>query len=224
MLDQGDMGIELPAHVSLSGLCFDHLGYEYQVLPIRSLVAQAQPGPWHVVSRGLWLRSVLEDFFETVGTARLSNLVEAAGLATPMHRSHATVLVDELCDEWSHARVALYRRERAVHRSFLPHAYEAAEEDPTAQEEEEPPENKFKVRIPIDPADASSWDDRITLIDDGGAKQVRTVADDQLAGDAFLDLEYDVEEGKAYSLEIDLGAPHKAFFLFEETSYKDLMS
>lgn len=82
---------------------------------------------------------------------------------------------------------------------------------------------RFRVRLPVNPADTASWDDSFSLIDDGGARQTRTVANDQVPGDAYLDLVYLIKAGKSYSLEVNLGDPCQAFFLFEDKPYDELV-
>ena len=87
----------------------------------------------------------------------------------------------------------------------------------------QPPQ--LHVRLPIDPADVSSWNDKYTLLGTGptgDSEIVRTVSDDQVPGDAAVDLVYPIFPGHRYSLRIELGDPYPPFFLFEDLPFTRL--
>lgn len=83
------------------------------------------------------------------------------------------------------------------------------------------------IRLPIDPRKASSWDDRFTLIEHAAdgmlRRQARSVKDDHVPGDAFVDLIYrGLRRGRSYSLEVDPGAEGDPYLLFEEIPFDEL--
>ena len=86
---------------------------------------------------------------------------------------------------------------------------------------------RLRVRLHYDPAKASTWDDTYTLVAFRGTaasrRTVRTYKDDQVAGDSYLDLLYDVEPGYSYTLEVDPGAGGSSpVRLFENHSFDAL--
>ncbi len=87
---------------------------------------------------------------------------------------------------------------------------------------------ELHVRLPIDPADVSSWDDKFVLMatrDGETTKQVKTICDDQVPFDALVDLVFhDMKPEWSYSLEVDLGSEGVKYFIFQDHSYHDLFS
>jgi len=81
------------------------------------------------------------------------------------------------------------------------------------------------IRLPIDPEEAASKDDRFTLTSaDGTYEKVLTVRDDAVEGDAFVDLVFDnLRQSAAYTLEVDPGAEGTPYALFEEVPYGELV-
>jgi hypothetical protein len=82
------------------------------------------------------------------------------------------------------------------------------------------------LRLPINPAEASSKDDKFTLTSsDGSYKKELTVKDDKVDGDAFVDLLFDnLKTTKAYTLEVDPGSEGGPYRLFEDIPYEELIS
>lgn len=95
------------------------------------------------------------------------------------------------------------------------------------QDEEEETEIKYKlhVRLPIDPNEAQSLDDRFTLfggdnVDDRQYEQVKTTSDDTVDGDDYVDLVFtDLIEGLDYWLEVDPGKEGEPYFAFESVGW-----
>lgn len=86
-------------------------------------------------------------------------------------------------------------------------------------------DGKLILRVEVDPNDPLSADDRFILLSKHGdfTPQVRSVTDDQAAGDAVTDLAFaDLDRALAYSLRIDPGAEGEPYFLFEEVPFQDL--
>lgn len=85
--------------------------------------------------------------------------------------------------------------------------------------------DELRVRLPIDPGEVGSWNDRYTLVGSGpsGDSEVGlTVADDQQPGDQFVDLVYPILPEHRYSLKIELGDGAQPFFLFEDVPFSEL--
>jgi hypothetical protein len=82
----------------------------------------------------------------------------------------------------------------------------------------------FYVRLPIDPADAASIDDKFELTSsDGSYRQVKTIRDDLIAGDRYVDLLFTKMRPDAkYSLQIDPGKEGDPYFLFKDIAYPKL--
>ena len=85
-------------------------------------------------------------------------------------------------------------------------------------------EGTLRLRIEIDPAEAKSKDDRVRLFStDGAFEAVRTVKDDLVDGDGFVDLEFTgLDPSKDYSLEVDLGKEGGPELVFENVPCADL--
>lgn len=82
----------------------------------------------------------------------------------------------------------------------------------------------LSLRLAIDPNEASSIDDTFTLSStDGSYYTILTIKDDQVPGDAFVDLTYDgLDPSLNYTLVIDLGADNVSYALFEDVPYVEL--
>ena len=88
--------------------------------------------------------------------------------------------------------------------------------------------SELRVRLPIDPADAQHWNDRYTLFGkgpNGDTEELRTVVDDQVPGDAAIDLVYPILPGYRYSLQVEFHDTDEptSFFLFEDVPYAGLV-
>ncbi len=85
-----------------------------------------------------------------------------------------------------------------------------------------------RFRFEIDPEDEDTKDDTFTLFstdEDHSYEQSRTIKDDKIGGDAFIDLEFTgLREGLSYSLKADPGAQGKTYFVFEKVSYTELIN
>lgn len=81
------------------------------------------------------------------------------------------------------------------------------------------------IRLPINPEDAKSQDDKFTLTStDGKYKKTLTVKDDKVDGDEYIDLIYNnLKFSQKYTLEIDTGAEGEKYNLFENIPYQDLI-
>lgn len=84
------------------------------------------------------------------------------------------------------------------------------------------------VRIQIDPKKPSSWDDRFVLEMSWKGKrlkQTKTVRDDKIDGDDFVDLVFTrCKEDATYSLKIDPGSEGSPYFMFRDVPYSELFS
>jgi hypothetical protein len=87
------------------------------------------------------------------------------------------------------------------------------------------PSPVIHVRMMIDPAEASSFDDTFTLkSSDGSYEKQLTVADDIVPGDAFVDLIFDnLKSNLNYTLEVNPGAEGDAYKVFEDVPFKEIM-
>lgn len=81
------------------------------------------------------------------------------------------------------------------------------------------------VRIPIDPNDAASKDDKFKLTStDGQYEKILTVKDDKVDGDAFVDLVFDnLKVNLNYTLEINPGKEGKPYNVFEDEPLEDVI-
>lgn len=81
------------------------------------------------------------------------------------------------------------------------------------------------IRIPIDPAEASSQDDTFTLKSNDGKYQVQqTIKDDKVDGDAYVDLVFEnLKESLTYTLEVNPGAQGSPYKVFEDVPYQELV-
>ncbi len=81
----------------------------------------------------------------------------------------------------------------------------------------------FKVRLQIDPNSEESKDDKFTLYSTDSNKtyqQVKTVKDDKVTGDNFVDLIFTgLDESLSYTLEIDTDAEGKPYYIFENRPF-----
>jgi|GEM_PF-5089344 hypothetical protein len=82
----------------------------------------------------------------------------------------------------------------------------------------------FCVRIDISPEDAEETNDKFRLFSTNGEyEQTKTVKDDMVKGDDYVDLEFsEIERSWAYSLEITSDEAEDPEFLFENVSYDEL--
>ncbi len=80
------------------------------------------------------------------------------------------------------------------------------------------------VRLDIDPAAASSCDDRFILFStDNSYRSEKTVKDDQVPGDKSVDLHYsELAEDKSYTLHVIASAGATPRPVFENVPYKEL--
>jgi hypothetical protein len=70
------------------------------------------------------------------------------------------------------------------------------------------------VRLDIDPANAGSVKERFELVGAGGYSQTKTVDDDMVAGDAYIDLKFtEIDPNQKYTLRVlsEGGAPSIVF-------------
>ena len=83
---------------------------------------------------------------------------------------------------------------------------------------------ELRVRLDIDPGDASTHDDRFVLTSsDGSYRQEKTVKDDQVPGDACLDLVFtELDRHTTYTLRVQHSAEDEPYVLFEEESLSTL--
>lgn len=84
-------------------------------------------------------------------------------------------------------------------------------------------ELRFHVRLAIDPNDARTNDDRFTLFAGQSYRQVKTIRDDMVRGDRFVDLEFSaLIAGLDYSLEVDPGREGSPYLVFENVRCAEL--
>ena len=85
------------------------------------------------------------------------------------------------------------------------------------------PRGELWLRIDIDPDDVASWDDRFKLFSsDSSYCQTKTVKDDQIAGDEYVDLYFTcMDETLRYSLEVDSGEGDTCL-VFEDLPYAEI--
>jgi hypothetical protein len=86
--------------------------------------------------------------------------------------------------------------------------------------------DSFTVRLHINPSSPESNDDTFILFtDDESQKITRTVKDDKVPGDAFLDLFFSgIRKDKKYSLVVDPGKEGARYFVFENVEGNVLLS
>ena len=87
--------------------------------------------------------------------------------------------------------------------------------------------DKLHLRLDIDPADASTIDEKFVLVGLNGSarayEQTRTTKDDVEQGDRFLDLIYtDLVPDLTYSLEIETGNGQPKHICFEDVPWSEL--
>ncbi len=82
----------------------------------------------------------------------------------------------------------------------------------------------LRVRLDIDPSLASSQDDAFRLFSSDGAwEQRRTIVDDLVPGDAWVDLAFEgLDPARSYSLEVDPGADGPPYLVFEDVPRAEL--
>jgi hypothetical protein len=99
--------------------------------------------------------------------------------------------------------------------------------EPPAQENQAEDEVDYvlHVRLEIDPRQAEARDDVFRLIgDDGAYTQTKTIRDDQIPGDDYVDLKFDsLIRGLRYSLEVNPGAEGEPYLAFENLSWGQLL-
>lgn len=87
---------------------------------------------------------------------------------------------------------------------------------------------KLFVRLPIDPANIESWDDRFILtMTRAGTKRdfVLTVKDDHTPGDAYVDLIFKhLMPDARYTLTIDPGADGPLYEVFTDRPHDELFT
>jgi hypothetical protein len=83
----------------------------------------------------------------------------------------------------------------------------------------------LQIRLAIDPADATSADDKFTLKStDGTYQKVMTVKDDSIPGDEFTDLVFEnLKTTLNYTLEVDPGKEGSPYKVFENVPFQDLV-
>ncbi|MFV8756682.1 hypothetical protein ACNOYE_39565 [Nannocystaceae bacterium ST9] len=93
--------------------------------------------------------------------------------------------------------------------------------------EAESPRYSLDVRLEIDPAAATSANDRFTLRSSARAgsatySQTKTVRDDKIAGDDCVDLRFtDIVPGLTYWLEVDPGPPDSPHFIIQAMPWSE---
>lgn len=82
---------------------------------------------------------------------------------------------------------------------------------------------ELRLRIDIDPDDSDNWDDRFKLFSsDSSYCQTKTVKDDQIKGDEYVDLHFtDMDQTLSYSLEVDSGEGETCL-VFEDLPYAEI--
>ena len=87
------------------------------------------------------------------------------------------------------------------------------------------PTPSIHIRLFIDPAEASTDDDKYKLFaSNGDYSKTLTVKGDQTEGDKFIDLIFDGIKTKwNYTLEIDPGSEGQPYKVFEDVPFKDLI-
>jgi hypothetical protein len=82
------------------------------------------------------------------------------------------------------------------------------------------------VRLEIDPEDPAAEDDRFVLEStDGSYKSEKTIKDDQVPGDEYLDLHYSgLQPAKNYTLKAHDGENSDPDIIFEDVSYEELVT
>ncbi len=87
---------------------------------------------------------------------------------------------------------------------------------------------RLHVRLPIDPSQARSHDDRFILrtqANGADLQQKKSTHDDLIPGDDFVDLIFDgLEPDQHYTLEIDPGTEGVPYTLFEDAPFSDLFN
>jgi hypothetical protein len=80
------------------------------------------------------------------------------------------------------------------------------------------------IRIDVDPEQVSSQDDRFVLkCGDGSYHEEKTIEDDLIRGDQFVDLHFSgLRLKKSYTLEVIPGAAAEAYTVFENVPYEEL--
>lgn len=88
------------------------------------------------------------------------------------------------------------------------------------------PVPELYLRLPINPNDAASKDDKFKLTStDGKYEKVLTIKDDQVPGDEYIDLVFNnLKMNQSYTLEIDPGKEGKPYKIFENVPFSDLMA
>ena len=86
-------------------------------------------------------------------------------------------------------------------------------------------EHTLQIRIPVTEKKANLWDDRYILVEErseGKFQQVRSMKDDLIPGDQYVDLIYfDLKPNCVYSLIIDPGDDDPYYF-FKDMQYGEL--
>lgn len=87
-----------------------------------------------------------------------------------------------------------------------------------------PPPGEVLIRFDIDPKEAGGDDRFVLATGDGKYKQERTLKDDQVAGDKFVDLRFtELKKNGRYTLEHDPGKDGTKEKVFEDIPYADLV-
>lgn len=111
--------------------------------------------------------------------------------------------------------------------SGMPVREEAADSQPAAEEPAPATERvpvDLYIRLAINPNDASTHDDKFVVTGSDGYRSEKTVRDDQVPGDNFVDLHYTgLYEDQSYTLEV-IEAPGAApQALFRDVPYPSLV-
>jgi len=80
------------------------------------------------------------------------------------------------------------------------------------------------IRIDVNPNDAATHDDKFIVTGSDGYRCEKTIKDDQLPGDDFVDLLYKgLYEGETYSLEIIDAPGASPYSIFRDVPYEELV-
>jgi hypothetical protein len=98
---------------------------------------------------------------------------------------------------------------------------ELAAKAPDAPVPKDPGSGDFRVRLDVDPADLTEATDRFVLRGARGYQQIKTVKDDQLAGDQCVDLLF-TEIPRTESLTLEIEDARGRHVVFSDVDYTDL--
>jgi hypothetical protein len=103
----------------------------------------------------------------------------------------------------------------------------AEPEEPEREEPSEPERERVPVdlivRLDIDPNDASRRDDQFILLGSDGYRSEKTVADDLVPGDRYVDLLYSgLYADQSYSLQVIEAPGASPYYVFRDAPYPSL--